>query len=525
MLLRPGQTVWRAERAERLSLLIDMADYFEAAKAAMKQATRSIYFLGWSFDPDARFDPDAEGSGPARDRIAAFLKHIACNKPDIDVRLLIWKSALPIAASQNFFPHRARRAFRNTPVTFRLDGALPLGACHHQKALIIDDRVAFCGGGDIAPDRWDTHEHLDDNPHRRKPRGHTFYDPRHEVMTVFDGAPAQALGDLFRERWKRAAHHQLAPPVLTEEEVHGTEGDPWPPCVKPQFHDVRVGFARTLPLWRNRPEVREAERLHLVSIAAAKSCIYMENQYFASPVIAEALAARLAEAGGPEVVLVSTQHSPSWFDQMTMDKTRLAFLKRLKDADEEGRAAEGKGPGGGNLHAYCPVTNRGKAIIVHAKLAVIDDTLLRVGSANINNRSTGFDTECDVAVEADAGPAGDAARATIRRLRTDLLAHWLGKPAADFDEALAREGSISGAIEAMDCGGAQRRLEPLEPKPLAPFAALIATLHLGDPAGPRDSWRPWRRRAEMQSQLARLSAELKAAGLPEPVNELSAETV
>ena len=523
--MRPGQTVWRSERAERVSLLIDMADYFKAAKSAMEQAKRSIYFLGWSFDPDTRFDPDEEGAGPSRDRIAAFLKHLACNRPEVDVRLLIWKSALPVAATQNFFPHRARRAFRGSPVTFRLDGALPLGACHHQKAIIIDDRVAFCGGGDIAPDRWDTHEHLDDNPQRKKPRTGKFYDPRHEVMTVFDGAPAQALGDMFRERWKRSTRQQLAPPVLTEEEIKGIEGDPWPACVKPEFFDVRVGFARTLPLWRNRPEVREAERLHLVSIAAAKRCIYMENQYFASPVIAEALAARLAEPGGPEVVLVSTQHSPSWFDQMTMDKTRLAFLQRLTAADEEGRLAEGKGPGGGNVHAYCPVTNRGKAIIVHAKLTIIDDVLLRVGSANINNRSTGFDSECDVAIEADAGPAGDATRATIHRRRTDLLAHWLGKPPEDFEAALTRLGSISGAIEALDCGGKERRLAPLKPEALAPLASVIATLHLGDPAGPKDSWRPWRRRTEMQSQLARLSSELTAAGLPAPVDELSPETV
>ena len=523
--MRPGQTVWRSERAERFSLLIDMADYFEAAKSAMEQARRSIYFLGWSFDPDTRFSPDEDGKGPAKDRIAAFLKHLACNRPDVDVRLLIWKSALPVAATQNFFPHRARRAFRGTPVTFRLDAALPLGACHHQKAIIIDDRVAFCGGGDIAPDRWDTHEHLDDNPHRRKPRGHTFYDPRHEVMTVFDGAPAQALGDMFRERWKRASRQQLAPPVLSQEEIHGEEGDPWPPCVKPEFRDVRVGFARTLPLWGNQPEVREAERLHLTAIAAAKRCIYMENQYFASPVIAEALAARLAEPGGPEVVLISTQHSPSWFDQMTMDKTRLAFLKRLMDADEEGRLAEGKGPGGGNAHAYCPVTNRQKAIIVHAKLTIIDDVMLRVGSANINNRSTGFDTECDVAIEADAGPAGDATRATIHRRRTDLVAHWLGKPPPQVDAALARTGTIAGAIEALDCGSAQRRLAPLTPKPLGPLAGLIATLHLGDPAGPKDSWRPWRRRGEMKRQLASIASELKAVGLPAPVDELSEETV
>ncbi|CAN5259701.1 phospholipase D-like domain-containing protein [soil metagenome] len=525
MLMRPGRTVWRAARAERAALLVDMQAYFKAAKSAMLQAKHSIHLLGWSFDPDARFDPDHEGGGPSKDRIGAFLRHLACNNPDLDVRLLVWKSALPVAASQNFFPHRARRAFKNSPVQFRLDAALPLGACHHQKAIIIDDRVAFCGGGDIAPDRWDTPEHLDDDPRRTsRKQFDRYFDARHEVMTVFDGAPAQALGDLFRERWRRATGHTLAPPALTEREIHGEEGDPWPECTPPDFHNVHVGFARSQPAWRSHPEARESERLHLTSIAAAKTCIYMENQYFASPLIAEALAARLEEPDGPQVVLVSTQHSPSWFDQMTMDRTRLTFLQRLKSADEIGRRAQGK-EGGGNLHAYCPLTKKGATIIVHAKLTIIDDGLLRVGSANINNRSTGFDTECDVAIEAVDGPQGEVTRGTIRRLRTDLLAHWLGVPAPAFDAALARTGGrVAEAIALID-NRDRPRMEPLTPKPIGALATLIATYHLGDPTGPADSLRPWKRRTQLKLRLARAAELLEDAGLPAPVDELSDETV
>ena len=55
--------------------------------------------------------------------------------------------------------------------------------------------------------------------------------------------------------------------------------------------------------------------------------------------MAEALAARLKEEDGPEIVLVSTQHSPSWFDRMTMDRTRILFLKRLKSRWTAGAAA------------------------------------------------------------------------------------------------------------------------------------------------------------------------------------------
>ena len=111
----------------------------------------------------------------------------------------------------------------------------------------------------------------------------------------------------------------------------------------------------------------------------------MENQYFTSPLIAEALARRLREPDGPEVVLISTEHSPSYFDQATMDQTRLNFVRHLQTADTNQK-----------FRIYSPVTTLGRTIIVHAKLTIVDDRLLRIGSANINNRSLGFDTECDL---------------------------------------------------------------------------------------------------------------------------------
>ena len=78
---------------------------------------------------------------------------------------------------------------------FRLDGSVPMGAAHHQKALIVDDKIAFCGGGDIGPDRWDTVRHQDDDPRRQKsPRMGEDYESRHARMARVDGAAAAARG-------------------------------------------------------------------------------------------------------------------------------------------------------------------------------------------------------------------------------------------------------------------------------------------------------------------------------------------
>lgn len=474
MLLEPETTCWRRETSSRAALLIDMADYFDAAMLAMSRARRSIHLLNWAFEPDTLFHPKPGGGGPPGDRIANFLKRMANDNPELDVRILCWKSAMPVAATQHFFPLVDRADFAHSKVRFVLDGKLPLGACHHQKMIIVDDAVGFCGGGDIGPDRWDTALHLDDDPRREKTRrDNKCFDSRHEVMGVVEGPAARMLGELFRERWARATGETLEPtPPLRPR---------WPASVKPGFQDVTVGLSRTHGVWRQYPEVREVERLHLASIADARRCIYMENQYFTSPLIAAALAQRLAEPNGPEVVLISTEHSPSYFDQITMDRTRLRFLKRLQRADKHGR-----------LRAYSPVTTQGRTIIVHAKLTIIDDRLLRIGSANINNRSMGFDTECDMSFEATGRP-GTGNRAEILRLRTRLLAHWLGCADAVVDEAVRKARGVGAGLEALRTAG-YVRLRPIEVTPLNPLAEVIAAYHLGDPYGPRDSWRPWKRR-------------------------------
>lgn len=462
MLLRPGLTCWRVEKADRVAVLVENATYFSALRKALNNARRSIVLLGWQFDPRTRLDPEEPRSDPSGE-IGHLLRRLVRERPDLDVRLLIWKSPLPIAISQGFYPQKAQGWFRRRHVDFRLDRPRPIGACHHQKVLVIDDRLAFCGGGDIATDRWDDGEHRDDDPRRCTPSG-IICQPRHEVMMMVDGAAAMALGDLARERWLRATGERLRPEpgVL----------DPWPADIPADLEDVEVGIARTEPAWRGRAGVRENEALHLAAIQQARKLIYLENQYFTSPVIATALARRLELPEGPEVVLVSTGRSPSWFDQATMDGARAALLERLREADHHGR-----------LSAWKPLTAKGSTIVVHSKVTIIDDRMLRVGSTNLNNRSCGFDTECDVAVER-AEPDD-----FIRGLRQRLIAHFLGVSVEDYRHVEAVALSVAEAIRAMN---AQDRMAPIG-ETSTRLGRFIAEYQLGDPSTPFDSWRPWRR--------------------------------
>ena len=495
MQLEVGTTCWRREIADQAALIIDTADYFAAAKRAMQRARHTIYLLNWAFEAQTLFHPEEGCGGPDSDRVGVFLKTLTEEKPHLDVRLLCWKSALPVAATQDWFTLKDRKFFAGSRVKLVLDGKLPVGASHHQKAIIIDDALAFCGGVDIGPERWDTAEHLDDNPRRMKSK-HTHgnsesdFDSRHEAMGLVSGAPAKALGDLFRERWRRATGEEPAPPPATKAQ--------WPAGVEVQFTQVVAGLSRTSGAWRGYPEVREVEQLHLAGIAAAKRCIYMENQYFTSPLIAAALARRLAEPKGPEVVLIGTEHSPSYFDQATMDRTRVRFLETVRRADKHGR-----------LKVYSPVTALGRIIIVHAKLTIIDDELLRIGSANINNRSMGFDTECDLSLEA-GGRTAAATRRRIASLRTHLLAHWLGCEEAIFAAAERKAGGVGAGLEALRNAG-YVRLRPMLAEPVAGVAALIADYHIGDPFLPGDSWRCWSRKGQARN-AARRGAEAVKRG-------------
>lgn len=467
LLLQPGGTCWRTERAGRVALLAENDAYFAAVREALENARKSILLLGWQFDPRTRLVAEEEGPGA---EVGHILRRLVRDKPELDVRLLIWRSPLPIAFSQGFFPHRARAWFQGKTVAFRLDRARPLGGCHHQKVLVIDDALAFCGGGDISVDRWDTLRHDDEDPRRYTPMG-VAYPPRHEVMMMVDGDAARALGDLARRRWREAIGEPLS--------ACHEDADPWPASVAPDLTDVDVGIARTEPAWRGAAGVREIEALHLESIARARKLIYLENQYFTSPLIAAALAARLEEDDGPEIVVVSTSESPSWFDKATMDGAREALLDRLSDADIHGR-----------FSAWRPLTRAGKPIIVHSKVTIIDDRLLRVGSANLNNRSCGFDTECDLAIETveEPGPE-DAAAAFIRRFRARLVSHFLAIEQDQFEAAFAVTGSLGKTIAGLTEG----RMAPLGQGRASRLARWMSEWQLGDPASPADAWRPWRR--------------------------------
>jgi phosphatidylserine/phosphatidylglycerophosphate/cardiolipin synthase-like enzyme len=254
----------------------------------------------------------------------------------------------------------------------------------------------------------------------------------------------------------------------------------WLSGVEPHFTDVDVGIARTRPLFGDTGPVHEIEQLYLDMIARARRHVYIEGQYFASGLIAEAIARRLAEPNGPEFVLVTPQQAHGWLEQVAMDTARSRLWESVKSYDRENR-----------LRMYMPFTAAGKPIYVHAKIMVVDNDIFRVGSSNLNNRSLRLDTECDIVLDATL-PGQARIRPQIRALREDLMAEHLGVAPITVTRTMDETGSLIRTIEELRGGG--RSLHAYEPPPLTSAGTFLAENELLDPAGPEATFEPLTRR-------------------------------
>ena len=461
--LRSGRNCWCVEQASRLSVIVDTADYFAAFAEACRQAQHQILILGWDFDRRERLHRD-DAARDLPDQLGAFLAELTRRRPELRVYLLSWDFNMIYAAERELLPALRLRLQTPRRFHFRLDARHPAGASHHQKVVVIDDRIAFVGGIDLSRWRWDTCEHRPDDPRRVDPNGKA-YPPFHDLMVLVEGAAAARLGDLARTRWRRARGWKIAPPATRRE-------SPWPPSVAVGLRDVPVAIARTQPRYRGQPAVREVERLYRDAIAAARQFVYVENQYFTARVLADAMAARLAEPDGPEIVLVLPQHTGGWLEQVTMDVLRARVVERLRHADRWGRLRI--------YYPYQPGLGE-QCISVHAKLMIVDDRLLRIGSSNTSNRSMGLDTECDLAIEAAA--PGDAVHVFIRTLRHRLLGEHLAVVPARLASAEAQHSGLVAPIESLlDAEG--RSLRPLDCAVPAELNELVPDAGVVDPSEP-----------------------------------------
>lgn len=459
LLFRPGVNCQRVARARRAALLIDGEAYFQAFAHAALRASSSIVLVGWDFHSQTRLHLSLGG---VPDLLGDFLHFLLERNRRLKIFILAWDYPLifghgrepPMGSDGGWQPHARIRV--------HYDAHCPFGGALHQKIVVIDGAVAFCGGMDLTHNRWDTRTHLPRNPKRTNVGEIEPYGPMHDTMLLVDSHAAHALLDVVRQRWRAATRHRLP--------ISPRDRDAWPESVAPTFTDVEVGVARTVPASDSlrMQAVDEVERLYLDMIAMARRYIYIENQYFTAKVLGDALAARLGEADGPEVIVVSRLSSNGWLEAPTMSALRTLLLQKLRQADVHDR-----------FRAWFPTVD-GECCDVHSKLMLVDDQWLRVGSANFASRSMGLDTECDVVLA-----AGDSAlaREGMIRVRNTLLGEHLGVAPEDLEKAISVAGSLGAAVQflARESGRTLRPFKHLD----EPSTAVVALAEgVTDPARP-----------------------------------------
>jgi phosphatidylserine/phosphatidylglycerophosphate/cardiolipin synthase-like enzyme len=176
-------------------------------------------------------------------------------------------------------------------------------------------------------------------------------------------------------------------------------------------------------------------------------------------------------------VIVNPRSGEGWLDDEVMTPARSELVRHLRELDRDGR-----------FRIYCPVTKGGQDIYVHSKITIADNRQLRVGSANLNNRSMGLDSECDLLIDC-ALEANRGYGKAISVLLGELLSEHLGASIDTIEAKLAETGSLIATIDSF-ASGEGRTLVPLTiERPSAAERALAHSEAL-DPESAGETYEP-----------------------------------
>ena len=253
-LLVPGRTCWRIERTKRVAFLVDGEDYFGGVRAAIAAARDSIFILGWDIDSRLRLVPEGARDGYP-EPLGAFLDAVVRERRGLRAYVLAWDYAMLYALEREWLPIYQFGWKTHRRLSFHLDDHHPVGACHHQKIVVVDDSIAFVGGFDLTQRRWDRSAHGPNDSLRVDANGEA-YGPFHDVGAAVSDGCARALGDLARELWRQATG-RAARPASSEPRV-----DFWPGDMPVDVSDVDVAIVRTQPAFAGSRAITEMREPH-----------------------------------------------------------------------------------------------------------------------------------------------------------------------------------------------------------------------------------------------------------------------
>jgi phosphatidylserine/phosphatidylglycerophosphate/cardiolipin synthase-like enzyme len=428
-LLVPGETCASLVGVDRSGVLVDGRDFYRAFYDACCEAQRSILMAGWQFSSGVELVRGDDAACCKYPRTLIELLSALCEeRPDLHVYMLPWDSS-PVFAFEREPLQKLRLKMRGHPrIHWKMDNMHPAGASHHQKLFVVDRAIAMLGGMDVCNARWDNRDH-EAFQHCRDHKGK----PYHDVNAYVTGEAVDVLRRWFARRWEIATDEKLELPDQPRATID----------IRSSF-DVnapRVGLVRTWPAMdkSDLPELREILRVHQRAIGQAKHTIYIENQYFSSYEIATALECRMRQNGPPlQIVMVLPQKSAGLKERISIGVYQARILDNLtRLAKQTGHKL------GVYYHAAAKPNGQEVPVFIHSKVLAVDDRFLLISSANLSNRSMGFDTELGVAWESPTR------NDSLRNARIELLAEHCGMTPEEAASRFADPRDLVAKLDAV----------------------------------------------------------------------------
>ena len=480
--------------------LIHGRTYFARLQQVLERTAAGdlILFTDWRGDPDERL------TGPGSEIVSVM---VAAAKRGVRVKGLLWRSH----PDQTRFSQQENRdlatAINAAGGEVLLDERVRRAGSHHQKLVVAlhpdspADDVAFVGGIDLC------HGRNDDADHAGDPQAIAL-DPRygdtpawHDMQAEVQGPAVGDLVETFRERWNDPlplshSWNRVSRFVASRTSRHPRPMPEVAPCDAISVGPHAVQVLRTYP--SKRPEYpfapqgeRSIARAYEKAFERARRLIYLEDQYLWSADVARALGRALHRQPRLHVVVVLPRF-PDEDGRLSGPPNRIGQLTALQQLREAG----------GSRFAVFNLERDQLPIYVHAKICIVDDVWMTIGSDNLNRRSWTHDSELSVAVmdatvdgrdPVDPGGLGDGARALARNTRLELWGEHLERDdvPVEVDAGFAMLGAAADCLDCWHSEGCRGprpagRLRRHEPQPVGRFQLPLARMlyrFVNDPDG------------------------------------------